>query len=201
MISYIKGKVVEVLGDRVVVENNNMGYNILVPASLITSLPSVGNEVKLHTYLYVREDAINLYGFLTKDDLYIFKLLLLVNGIGPKVALGILGAITPDDLRIAVITDDVKTISKSPGIGSKTAQKLIIELKDKLKLEDTFALKEDSKSLPNPINEIKSEAIQALSALGYSDTQAYRAVNQVYTGEIESSQELIKSALRKLVSM
>lgn len=201
MISYIKGKVVEVLGDRVVVENNNMGYNILVPASLITSLPSVGNEVKLHTYLYVREDAINLYGFLTKDDLYIFKLLLLVNGIGPKVALGILGTITPDDLRIAVITDDVKTISKSPGIGSKTAQKLIIELKDKLKLEDAFAPKEDSKALPNPINEIKSEAIQALSALGYSDTQAYRAVNQVYTGEIESSQELIKSALRKLVSM
>jgi Holliday junction DNA helicase RuvA len=201
MISYIKGKVAEVLEDRVVVENNNMGYNILVPASLITSLPSVGNEVKLHTYLYVREDAINLYGFLTKDDLYIFKLLLLVNGIGPKVALGILGAITPDDLRIAVITDDVKTISKSPGIGSKTAQKLIIELKDKLKLEDAFAPKEDSKALPNPINEIKSEAIQALSALGYSDTQAYRAVNQAYTGEIESSQELIKSALRKLVSM
>lgn len=201
MISYIIGNVVEILEDRVIIDHNHMGYNIFVPASLLSNLPGVGHEVKIYTYMYVREDAIHLYGFLTRDDLHIFKLLIQVNGIGPKGALGILSTISPDDLRIAVITDDVKAIQKSPGIGMKTAQKLILELKDKLKLEDTLSVKQSESNLGGFENDYKGEVVQALIALGYSDSQAYKAVRIVSGDSIQSSEELLKAALKKIISI
>ena len=138
MISYIKGELVEVTEDSVVLDHGGMGFSIMMPGSILAKLPAIGSELKVHTYLYVKEDVLGLYGFLTKDDLKVFKLLITVSGIGPKGALAILSTMSPDDLRFAVLAGDAKTISKTPGIGSKTAQKLIIELKDKLKIEDVL---------------------------------------------------------------
>ncbi len=138
MIAYIKGRIAEILEDRVILEAGAMGYNIFMPMASAEAVLRKGDEVKLHTYLNVREDAMQLFGFLTRDDLNTFKLLLGVNGIGPKAALGVLSGLTADELRFAVLADDVKTISRAPGIGKKTAQKLILELKDKMDLQEAF---------------------------------------------------------------
>ncbi|BCN30499.1 Holliday junction branch migration protein RuvA [Anaeromicropila herbilytica] len=202
MISYIKGELAEISDELIVVESNSMGYEIRVPMSVVNQLPSVGDDVKIYTYLYVREDALNLYGFLTRDDLNVFKLLITVNGIGPKGALGILSTISPDDLRFAVLSDDVKAISKAPGIGTKTAGKLILELKDKLKLEDAFEKKlENSLGASvgeNTTTDSKNEAIQALVALGYSNTEALKAVRQVTITSDMSVEDILKQSLKKI---
>ena len=126
MIAYIKGTVEEILEDRVILEAGNMGYNIFMPMGAVEHLLHKGQEIKIHTYLNVKEEALQLFGFLTRDDLNTFKLLLGVNGIGPKAALGVLSGLSADELRFAVLADDVKTISRAPGIGKKTAQKLIL---------------------------------------------------------------------------
>lgn len=200
MISYIKGELAEVFPDMIVLENSNMGYNIRVPASVAAQMPHVGEEVKIYTYLYVREDAINLFGFLTRDDLNIFKMLLNVSGIGPKGALGILSTITPDDLRFAVLSDDVNTIKSCPGIGAKTAQKLIIELKDKINLEETFetAMQNNQISGGADIMSVRDDAIQALVALGYSSREAIAAVKHIDDVENKDSEQVLKEALRQL---
>ena len=204
MISYIKGELVWVSEDGIVVETGNIGYNIRVPLSVVNELPSVGGTVKIYTYMYVREDALHLYGFLTRDDLKIFQLLITVNGIGPKGALGILSTITPDDLRFAVLADDVKAISKAPGIGTKTASKLILELKDKLKLEDAFEQKlshkdeVDNTGMFGNISEIRNEAIQALVALGYSSTDALKMLRQVEITDTMGVEEVLKLSLKKV---
>ena len=186
MISYIKGELTEVFEDTVVVETNGIGYNIRVPGSVLDRLPSVGSSVRIYTYLYVKEDAMNLFGFLSRDDLSVFKLLLNVSGIGPKGALAILSTIGPDDLRFAVLSEDVKTISSAPGIGAKTAKRLIIELKDKLNLPKSFetalANKEKAPS-ENDVLLAKNEAVEALVALGYASAQAMKAVQQVENAE------------------
>ena len=122
MISYIKGELVELTENAIVLDHDGMGFLIMMPASILSKLPAIGSELKVHTYLYVKEDALDLYGFLTKDDLKVFRLLITVSGIGPKGALAILSTMSPDDLRFAVLAGDSKTISKAPGIGSKTAQ-------------------------------------------------------------------------------
>lgn len=166
------------------------------------NLPSIGENVKMHTYLYVREDAMLLYGFLTRDDLEVFKKLITVNGIGPKGALGVLSTITPDELRFAVIADDVKTISKAPGIGKKTAQKLILELKDKLKLKDymdNVSAEVDDSQVPLS-STVKNDAIAALVALGYTSTEAVKAVRTINITETTTVEDIIKGALGKLAS-
>lgn len=200
MISYIKGELAEVFEDMIILENQNMGYNIRVPASVIAQMPSVGRQVKVYTYLYVREDAINLFGFLTRDDLNIFKMLLNVSGIGPKGALGILSTITPDDLRFAVLSDDVNTIKSCPGIGAKTAQKLIIELKDKISLEETFenALANNQTDSRVDVMAVRDDAIQALVALGYSSREALAAVKKIDDIESKDSEVVLKEALKQL---
>lgn len=203
MYSYIKGELVEMTEEAVVVENHGIGYNIRIPQSFLDSLLGIGQEVKIYTYTYVREDAMLLYGFLTRDDLNVFKLLLGVNGVGPKGALAILSVMTPDDLRFAVLADDDKTIAKAPGIGKKTAQKLIIELKDKLSLEDAFALKAqnvaaESGGASSKTQMAKQEAVQALVALGYSSGEAMKAVNTVDLTEEPTVEEILKAALKQM---
>ena len=141
MYSYIRGTLADVEENLVVIEAGGVGYNIYTTGQTLDYLPSIGEELKLYTYLQVREDAMQLYGFLTKDDLRVFKLLLGVSGIGPKGALAILSVMSTDDLRFAVLGEDAKMIAKAPGIGSKTAQRLILELKDKLSLEEAFEQK------------------------------------------------------------
>lgn len=203
MISFIRGELVEVYEDMIVLENNGMGFNIKVPASLLTELGPVGDTVKVYTYLHVKEDALSLFGFLTRDDLNVFKMLINVNGIGPKGALAILSTITPDDLRFAVLSDDVKLISSAPGIGAKTAQRLIIELKDKLKLSDAFEMALNKNAAKTDKNNTvilaRNDAVEALVALGYGSAEALKAVKKVEDAENKDSETILKEALKKLV--
>ena len=203
MISYIKGELVELTENAIVLDHDGMGFLIMMPASILAKLPAIGSELKVHTYLYVKEAALDLYGFLTKDDLKVFRLLITVSGIGPKGALAILSTMSPDDLRFAVLAGDSKTISKAPGIGSKTAQKLIIELKDKLKIEDVLDGGADGGYEPQSDmgDTAAAEAVMALTALGYSSADATRAVRQVDGGADMDSEALLKAALKKLAFM
>lgn len=201
MISYIRGELVAVEKEKVIIDVGGVGYGIFMPESAMGLLPQMGNEVKLHTYLNVREDAMQLFGFLTRDDLEIFKLLIGVSGIGPKGGLSILSKLTADDLRFAIMSGDSKAISAAPGIGKKTAEKVIIELKDKLDIEQILnpsdsetksAIKMDSST-----NEVQSEAVQALVALGYGSTESLKAVNKV-NSENMTVEEVLKQALKNL---
>lgn len=204
MYSYIKGILTDVEENLVVLEAGGIGYNIYTTAQTFDYLPSVGEELKLYTYLNVREDAMLLYGFLTKDDLKVFKLLLGVSGIGPKGALAILGVMSTDDLRFAVLADDAKAIAKAPGIGAKTAQRLILELKDKLSLEEAFEQKlanEVTKKAPNQLTGIKNDAVQALVALGYSSSDALKTVNTVEITEDSDVEDVLKAALKNMAFM
>ena len=133
MIAFVRGTAVDMTENSVIVEAGGIGYEIYMTDTDLSQI-HMGEEVKIHTYFNVREDAMQLYGFRSKDDLQMFKLLLGVNGVGTKAAVGVLAGITADELRFAILSDDVKTLSKAPGIGKKTAQKLILELKDKMKL-------------------------------------------------------------------
>ncbi len=136
MINYIKGTLVSITENSIIVENGGIGYEIFVSLSVMDRIGQTGSGIKIYTYMYVREDLIQLFGFMDQDGLEVFKLLITVSGIGPKGALGILSVMDTDSLRFAVLADDAKTIAKAPGIGLKTAGKLILELKDKLKLKD-----------------------------------------------------------------
>ncbi|MDO5381884.1 MAG: Holliday junction branch migration protein RuvA [Eubacteriales bacterium] len=202
MLSYIIGELAEVLEDTIVIENNGMGYNVKTPSTVISNMPDVGEMVKVYTYLYVREDAINLYGFLTRDDLNIFKMLINVNGIGPKGALAILSTITTDELRFAILSEDVNMIKACPGIGAKTAQRLIIDLKDKLNLKDTFesAAAKNVLSTDNYLSTV-NEAIEALVSLGYGNKEAIVAVKKVSDAENKTSDAVLKEALKNLAIM
>lgn len=202
MIAYIKGTVAEVLEDRVILEAGNMGYNIFMPMGAVEHLLHKGQEVKIHTYLNVKEEALQLFGFLTRDDLNTFKLLLGVNGIGPKAALGILSGLTADELRFAVLADDVKTISRAPGIGKKTAQKLILELKDKFNIQEALEMKAEHTQTvcgeETDLTDVKKEAVEALTALGYSGADALRAVKKVELTPDMSVETLLKQALKNM---
>lgn len=200
MYAYIKGEIVDITEDNVVLECNNIGYNIKVPFSVVQRLPGIGEDVKIYTYTCVREDAFILYGFLTKDDLSIFKLLITVNGIGPKGALGILSAMSADDLRFAIIAGDAKAISKAPGIGAKSAERIILELKGKIDLEPMLTPQEPAASVGGFMNsDAKNEAIEAMIALGYSSSEAVKAVKQLTITEDMDSGIILKDALKILV--
>lgn len=200
MIAYLKGEVSGIYEGLIVLEVGGIGYNVFMPQSSIDSIRGIGTETKIYTYLSVREDAMWLYGFLTKDDLDFFKLLIQVNGIGPKGALGILSVMSVDDLKFSILSSDAKTISKAPGIGAKTAQRIIIDLKDKISLEDTFEHKlnniNDGDSDPSPI---RQEAVEALCALGYSSSDALKACRQVEIGENDDVENVLKAALKYLI--
>ena len=202
MIGYLKGEVAGIYEDRIVLEVNGIGYNVIMPASSLDLIDGVGIEIKVYTYLSVREDAMLLYGFLTKDDLDFYKLLIQVNGIGPKGALALLSVMTTDDLRFAILSDDAKRISKAPGIGAKTAQRLIIDLKDKVSLEDAFEEKlkntKEGNEDRNSLSAARDEAASALIALGYSSTDAYRSVRGEDITAEDDVETILKKALKKM---
>ncbi|MCM1256606.1 MAG: Holliday junction branch migration protein RuvA [Roseburia sp.] len=199
MYSYIKGTLEEIGEDKIVVDNQGIGYNVYVPGSVLDQVSSPGSEIKIYTYLNVKEDALTLYGFLTKDDIRVFKLLLGVNGIGPKGALAILSVLGTDDLRYAVVGGDAKAIAKAPGIGAKTAQRVILELKDKLNLEDVFEEKETSSvGVKSEMSTVKGEAVQALAALGYSSTEALSVLSKVEITEDSDVEGVLKAALKQM---
>lgn len=201
MLSYIKGTVVSIQEDTVIIENNQIGYNIRITGQTASLLPGIGKQVQIYTYLYVKEDAMLLYGFLSMDDLNFFKLLLTVNGIGPKGGLSILNAISPNALRFAIVTGDIKAIAKAPGIGTKTAQRVILDLKDKCKMEDMLDINEGSDTFLSGGSGVKEEAMEALIALGYSSSDAVRAVNPVAITEETTTEMVLKKALRNLSLM
>ncbi len=201
MYAYLKGTLEEIAEDAVVVEVGNIGYNVRVSATTTQGLPGIGSEVKIYTYTLVREDAFTLYGFLTKDDLEIFKKLITVNGIGPKGGLAILSVMNADALRFAIMAGDAKSIAKAPGVGNKTAERVILDLRDKISLEDTLL------GLGEPVvmasaagggadNVMKREAIEALVALGYSASDATNAVKRVEVDENSTVEGILKAALK-----
>lgn len=204
MISYIRGTLVYLEPEEslVVVETGGVGYGILISGKDLDLLPGHGEEIRLYTYLQVKEDGLQLYGFLTREDQKLFRMLIGVSGIGPKGALGILSALSADDLRFAVLADDARAIAKAPGIGHKTAQKLILELKDKLKLEDAFEAKLAKADLKTGaaagLTEAKNEAVEALTALGYSASDALKAVRQAELKEEMGVEEILKAALKHM---
>lgn len=202
MIAYLKGTLEEIGNDYIVVDVNNIGYQIKVSLRVIEGLPGIGSSIKIHTYTYVREDVIALYGFLTKDDLQMFLLLLGVNGVGPKGALGILSVFSAQELRLAIISQDSKTIAKAPGIGAKTAQRMLIDLKDKVSVEETFEKMgmeaAGTVSVKAENSGARSDAIEALTALGYSASESMKAVNAVEITEDMSSDAILKMALRHM---
>lgn len=202
MVSYVRGELVAIEEEKVIIDVNGVGFGIFMPAQSMNYLPMIGEEVRLHTYMNVREDAIQLFGFLTKDDLKVFKLVIGVSGIGPKGGLSILSQLSPDDLRFAVMANDAKAIAKAPGIGKKTAEKLIIELKDKLSIEDVLNKVSETDSATvtaNASNEIQAEAVQALVALGYGNTESMKAVKKVQIDENTTVEEVLKLALKNMM--
>ena len=189
MISYVKGILAEKAKDRIVVESGMMGIGIFVPMSVLEVLPPLGEEVKIYTHLQVREDDMSLYGFLSRSDLEMFRQLLGVNGIGPKGALGILSVLRPEDLRLAVMTGDAKAISRAPGVGAKTAQRIILDLKDKVQAEDLLTPLLDGSAAVSPAagnglsGNAAKEAVEALVALGYTNAEAVKAVKSANVTE------------------
>ena len=201
VISYVKGSLEERFEDSVVVEAGGIGYRIFVPTSVLESLPKNGDTVKIYTYFSVREDAMSLFGFLSRQDLEMFRQLIGVNGVGPKSALGILSALRPDALRLAVISGDAKAISKAPGVGSKTAQRIILDLKDKVKADDIldgFAEPISGNTESSVVGDVGKEAIEALTALGYSASEASGVVKKVTITESMTAEDVLKAALKHL---
>lgn len=201
MISYIRGPLIDIEEDTIVVEAAGVGYNIKVPMSVLSELPGMGKEVRIYTYLQVREDAMSLFGFMTRQDLKMFKQLLGVNGIGPKGALGLLSAMRPDDLRLAIISGDAKAISRAPGIGLKTAQRVILDLKDRTCVEEVmpaFVGGLDQMEKGSALADAGKEAVDALVALGYSGMEATKAVRQVEITEGMTAEEVLKASLKHL---
>ena len=200
MISFVQGTLAAREGDLIVVQAGAVGLNIHVPLTVIEQLPKTGEEVMIHTYLKVAEDALTLYGFLHQQDREMFCRLINVNGIGPKGALAILSTLTPDDLRMAVLTGDAKAISRAPGVGMKTAQRIILDLKDKVSFEDLESFADQDTAGPagrSAAAGAASEAVEALVQLGYSLSDAGKAVRAVEGAEQMDSEQILKAALRQ----
>ena len=202
MIGYVKGILEEIEEDCVIVDVNGLGIRILTGGALASQMRGPGSEVKIYTYTDVKEDAFQLYGFISKDELSLFKKLITVSGIGPKGAASILSAFSAEDLRYAIYAGDIKTISKAPGIGKKTAERLVLELKDKVELDyqaDTLMgqLADETVGSTEPNN--RKDAIDALTALGYSSMDAAKAVKQADPNADMDAEDILKAALKYLM--
>ncbi len=205
MIAFVRGPLMEIEEDSVVVETGGMGLEIRVPLPVLEQLPALGQEVKLYTYFQVKEDGMSLFGFLSPQDKSMFKRLIGVNGVGPKGALGILSVLRPDDLRMAVISGDAKAIARAPGIGVKTAQRVILDLKDKVSMDEVMegflpsagSGKEEAAGALGLAGAAR-EAVMALTALGYSNLEASKAVKKAELTEGMTTEEALKAALKHL---
>ncbi|MBP3205173.1 MAG: Holliday junction branch migration protein RuvA [Lachnospiraceae bacterium] len=205
MIAYVNGIVEDISEDNVVIDVGGIGYNVRISADTASKLPGIGEPAKLYTYLSVREDAQWLYGFLSRSALELFKKCITVNGIGPKGALAILSVMDVDSLRYAIMTGDAKAISKAPGIGAKTAERLILDLKDKIQIDDALIGREIAETAAgagagNPLADTpqKKEAVEALVALGYGQTESIKAVNSIPDIENMDSGAILKAALKRM---
>ena len=201
MIAFIKGEIADMTEGSLILDVNGIGYEVLVPGQTISMVEGIGQAVKLHTYLQVREDAVTLFGFLSKDDLQMFRMLTGVSGVGPRAGLNILSSLGADDLRFAILADDAKRIAKAPGIGAKTAKKIILELKDRLDLEEAFeklSSGQADRETAAAGSQVVQDAVEALTALGYGSTEALKAVRAVNPPEDMDVEEVLKEALKRM---
>jgi len=201
MYAYFIGKVAQINSDSIVLETNGIGYNIIMSSRDMSELVP-GDELKIYTYTSVREDAIWLYGFIEPQSLAFFKLLLTVSGVGPKGAMGILSGASVDDIQMAIIAQDDKMLSKLPGIGAKTAARIIVDLKGKVSSDDILRGVTGSGgtgvSRTGADSGVKAEATNVLTALGYSASEAMRAIGKVEYDEGISAEDLVTLALQEL---
>lgn len=196
MFAYIKGSLEQKSNNYVVIDVGGIGYKIFMATKAIEALGEIGEIVKVHTHYYVREDNISLYGFNTNEELRMFELLLQVSGIGAKSAIAMLSEISPSSFALAVISDDISQLVKIPGIGKKTAARIVLELKDKLKTEEAITKTEEVKlSISN--EEETSEAIAALQVLGYTKREIEKALENIDTKNLQL-EEIIKQGLKNL---
>lgn len=201
MIAYVNGIIEDIAEDNVVLDVGGIGYNVRISSDTASRLPGVGETVRLHTYTYVKEDSFLLYGFLSRNELAMFKLCITVSGIGPKGGLAILSVMDVDSLRFAIMSGDTKAISKAPGIGARTAQRLILELKDKISIDDALINKEIAVTAAGRISADsaqKQEAVEALVSLGYGQAESLKAVNAIEGIENMDSSAVLKAALKKM---
>lgn len=199
MIGFVQGKVDAISEDNVVIDTGGIGYNIRISAKTAQELPGIGQEVRLYTYTSVREDGISLFGFLSRDSLDIFKKIITVNGIGPKGGLAVLSVMSADELKFAIISGNAQAITKAPGIGKKTAERVILDLKDKISVEDTQIQKEIAAYTGLPqTGKAQNEALEALTALGYSASDALHAVRQIEHAEEMDVEAILKLALKNM---
>ena len=200
MYAYLKGELEGITEDGIIVEVNGVGYNVRIPKENISKLPPLHYKVQIFTYTSVREDAMWLYGFLSAGDLDLFKKLISVNGIGPKVAQGILASMDADSLKFAIMAGDAKLIAKTPGVGPKSAERIILDLRDKISIDlDSVAIPDaDIVTDKKQTDIIKTEAVEALVALGYSSFEAAKAVSQVERTDKDSVESVLKAAFKYL---
>jgi len=198
MFAYVKGKLVSKSNNYVVVEAGNIGYKIFMSVTAMEKLGEINSEVKVHTHYYVREDNISLYGFVSQEELRMFELLLSVSGVGAKSAISMLSAITPSDFALAVISNDIEELTKIKGLGAKTAARIVLELKDKLKTEDAISQEGIAKGKMDIVDEtVASEAMQALQILGYTKREIQNAFESIELRDL-TTQEIIKKVLFEL---
>ena len=192
MLAFITGNVVSAKEGSIVLENNGIGYELLVSNNTLSSLGSVGNKIQLFSYLQAKEDGICLFGFYSQEEKSMFLKLISVSGIGPKVALSILSGTTLSSLAVAIITEDVKTLSKIKGIGKKTAERLVLELKENISGDDAG----EEMPVSTGLNKDNDDAVNALIALGITRSDAYKAV-MASCADANSIEELIALSLKK----
>ena len=203
MFAYIRGTLADIDDYTVVIENNGIGYGLSSSMNTIRQLPAIGSEVKLHTKLIPKEDSLTLYGFYEKEELKMFELLLSVSGIGPKGALAILSNMTVSDIQFAVAGGDAKAFAAAPGVGKKTAERVIIDLKDKVDIIGAFEAKITSdlsggaKKIA-PVTTVKEEVLEALVSLGYSASNAARALDKMTITESTTTEQLLSDTLKQM---
>lgn len=200
MIAYILGALVSAGENYIVIDNHGMGYRIFVSGKFLEHIPAYGTQIKVYTHMYIREDELTLYGFHSEEELSVFRILIGISGVGPKVAMAILTALTIQELQLAVISEDAKTISKANGVGTKGASRIILELKDKLKMEDMMdaAYEQSIVQDTQDVNAAR-DAILALVNLGYSNSEAALAVRKIGDTSQMDIEAILKAALKKLI--
>ena len=200
MIAYISGALVSAGENYIVIDNHGMGYRIFVSGKFLEHIPAYGTQIKIYTHMYIREDELTLYGFHSEEELSVFRILIGISGVGPKVAMAILTALTIQELQLAVISEDAKTISKANGVGAKGASRIILELKDKLKMEDMMDAAYEQSIVQDTQNlNAARDAILALVNLGYSNSEAALAVKKIGDTSQMDIESILKAALKKLI--
>lgn len=199
MIAFIEGKVAEKNPGELIINAGGVGFSLLCSSTTLAAAPGMGESWRCYTVMNVREDAMELFGFATKQEREMFRRLCMVTGVGAKTALGVLSALPLRDLSVAIVTGDVAALSRAPGIGKKTAQRIVLELKDKVEQQDVTAAPGGAPA-PAPAGSAQQEAQAALQALGYTSAEAARAINLV-RDQADSTDRLIMLALRQMGSL